>query len=285
MFRLLPLLVADLVPQGADYWRLHLLCRQLCEIVMAPIDPDWLPYLEVIAHHHRLLAEIAPKSFTPKVHFVTHYPRLILAYGPLRHTWVMRFEAMHQYFKEMARTVKNFKNVTQTLANRFQTKKCYEHVANVFLLSTTLVQGAQREIKVKSLPVELVELLRMQSGMGLGSDAVVFSIKSIDVDSHRFRVGSYVVYDVTTDEEIPVFVIIKHVLSVYGIWFKCGNIVSVSHFNSHLNAYALTIPGSRAVFQPKEIIDCQCLSAHKYDNEEYILLKHRVVGRAKRCAH
>jgi hypothetical protein len=207
LFRLLPLLVADLVPQGADFWHLHLLCRQLCEIVMAPtVDPDWLPYLEVvISQHHKLLAEIAPKSFTPQVHFVTHYPRLILAYGPLRHMWVMRFEAVHQYFKDVARNIRNFKNITQTLANRFQTKKCYELSANVFLLSAAVVQSAQKEIGVKSLPSELIALLREPTGLDLRPDDVVISVKSIDIDSHRFRVGCYIVYDVVTVEEIPVY--------------------------------------------------------------------------------
>jgi hypothetical protein len=278
LFRLLPLLVADLVPEGADYWRLHLLCRQICEIVLAPkVDPDWLPYLEVvISQHHRLLADIAPKSFTPKVHFVTHYPRLILAYGSLRHLWVMRFEAVHQYFKQITRNVRSFKNITQTLANRFQMKKCYELAANVFLLSATVVQGVQREVKVECLPADLIELLREPSGVHLKPYDVVLSAKSVDIDSHRFRVGCYIVFDVDV-EEIPVFMLIKHLLSVNGMWFICGNIVSVSHFASNLHAYALKQPGSWVVLQPKQNIDCQCLSSYKFDNEEYILLKHRVI--------
>ena len=106
---LLCLIVGHIVLEDDKFWRLHLLCKEICEIILAPaIDPAWLPHWELtITHHHKWLAEIAPSSFTPKVHFVTHYPRLILAFGPLRHLWVIRFEAAHQHFKQIARRVKN----------------------------------------------------------------------------------------------------------------------------------------------------------------------------------
>jgi len=67
-FRLLPFLVADVVQVTDEIWHLYVLCRDICEIVLAPdTDNSWLPYLELtISQHHRLLAELSPQSFTPK---------------------------------------------------------------------------------------------------------------------------------------------------------------------------------------------------------------------------
>jgi hypothetical protein len=88
-FSLPPLFAADLVSDGAECWRLHILCTELSKIVFAPaIDPDWLSYLEVlISEHYELLAQTSLKLFTHKIHFMIHYPRLTLAYGPFRHMW------------------------------------------------------------------------------------------------------------------------------------------------------------------------------------------------------
>jgi len=41
-------------------------------------------------------------------------------FGPPIRSWAMRFEAKHAYFKNMARTIKNFKNLPFFLAQRHQ---------------------------------------------------------------------------------------------------------------------------------------------------------------------
>lgn len=285
LFRLLPLLVADVVPEDARYWQLYTTCRMVCEIILAPvIDVEWIPYLELlISQHHQLLAEIAPRSFTPKVHFVTHYPRLLLAYGPLRHLWTMRFEAVHQYFKDMTRRVKSFKNITLTLAERFQAKKCFESVTNVFALSSTVVKCSQSFVRVTQLPSPLFSLINHQRPATLPLDTKLISVKSISIDGFHFRVDSYVVYDVD-DEDMPVFMVIKYILSVDGCWVVCGKVVSVVNFDSHLCAYNVGSHPERPwrIYRTNQSIDCQCFSIYHHNSKKFIFLKHRVVGRKKR---
>ncbi|XP_065654849.1 uncharacterized protein LOC136081463 [Hydra vulgaris] len=100
--------------------------RKICQIILSPvIDIEWIPVItHLIARHHELLARLNPKSFTPKIHFLVHYPRMISQFGPLRLLWCLRFEAKHQYFKQIAHRVKNFRNITKTLAERHQMAKC-----------------------------------------------------------------------------------------------------------------------------------------------------------------
>ena len=41
---------------------------------------------------------------------------LMKRFGPLLHLWCMRFEAKHNYFKDLAHHVKCFKNIPKTMA-------------------------------------------------------------------------------------------------------------------------------------------------------------------------
>lgn len=278
IFRLLSMLIGDLIPEGNDVWQLHLLCREICEIVLAPaIDPDWIPYLEVlIAQHHQLLNTISPTSFTPKMHFLVHYPRLLLVYGPLRHLWVMRFEAMHQYFKQIVRRVRNFKNITLTLCERFQRKRCYEFAAGLYMLSAPKLDGVQKMLKVRDLPAGLRSVLSRQQA-AVATDNVQ-STSRIVIDGKRFRVGTFVVTDLVCSEEIPVFVQIMHIILLKGSWMICGIVFFSSSFSSHLHAYQVESSNVWKVFQATQLFDSQSLSAYNTNenSNQFISLRHRV---------
>lgn len=59
-------------------------------------------------------------SLTPKAHILTHYPTIIRATGPLKNTWMMRFEAKHKVFTRLSKLTNNFKDICATLAERHQ---------------------------------------------------------------------------------------------------------------------------------------------------------------------
>lgn len=80
--------------------------------------------LMIEVHHVAFVKLYRPP--TPKCHFMIHFPRQILRFGPLRHQWCMRFEAAHCRFKHMATVVKNFRNIPSTLAYRHQSQQCAE---------------------------------------------------------------------------------------------------------------------------------------------------------------
>ncbi|KAK3741665.1 hypothetical protein QZH41_016249 [Actinostola sp. cb2023] len=46
--------------------------------------------------------------------------------GPMVTHWCMRFEAKHRHFKQLASVLGNFTNLSWTLAERHQLRKCYE---------------------------------------------------------------------------------------------------------------------------------------------------------------
>lgn len=46
--------------------------------------------------------------------------------GPLKHLWPMRLEAKHPQFKKLARSAKNFRNLTFTLCMWHRLRTCYQ---------------------------------------------------------------------------------------------------------------------------------------------------------------
>ena len=64
----------------------------------------------------------------PKRHYLVHLPTQIMMFGPLIHSWCMKFEGKHLYFKTLARAIENFKNLPLLLAQRHL---CMESVTSI----------------------------------------------------------------------------------------------------------------------------------------------------------
>ena len=51
-------------------------------------------------------------NIIPKQHYLVHLPSQMLAFGPLIRCWCMRFEGKHAHFKDLAKNMWNFKNLS-----------------------------------------------------------------------------------------------------------------------------------------------------------------------------
>jgi len=65
----------------------------------------------------RLFSDI---NLRPKHHYLSHYCKLILEFGPLIKVWTMRFESKHQFFKKAIRNLLNFINVVKSLSEKHE---------------------------------------------------------------------------------------------------------------------------------------------------------------------
>lgn len=68
----------------------------------------------------------------PKHHILIHYPTIIQKSGPPRHFWCFRFEGKHKEMKTYAQVTLSRKNITLTLAKKFQMK-----FSNLIFMKTT----------------------------------------------------------------------------------------------------------------------------------------------------
>ena len=70
-----------------------------------------------------------PRLFKPKNHFAAHFPVDIQNFGPVRHYWCMRFEALNQLFKAFAMGGA-FRNTCGRCANFWVLKLAIERYFN-----------------------------------------------------------------------------------------------------------------------------------------------------------
>ncbi len=141
-------LVGDLVPEGCEVWDLYILLLNL---------PDQISYLRIlIEEHHLKFRKLYPdKTMIPKMHYMLHYPRQILFYGPLICTWTMRHEARLSVIKR-ASSHGNFKNICFTIAKRSMHALCYHlNCGEIFLYSGIEVSNVSSNILLDKESEEL----------------------------------------------------------------------------------------------------------------------------------
>lgn len=118
----IPFILFKFKNQLTSIWKPIETLLQILQIVFSTRrsydDVDTLKNL--VRDHLNSIKNIFAEHLRPKHHFLTHYPRIITAMGPIINFWVMRMEAKHQYFKHIAHETKNFINLKKTMANKHQ---------------------------------------------------------------------------------------------------------------------------------------------------------------------
>lgn len=148
LLRLLPLLVGEKIanPTENEVWQLILQLRQIAELICAPvITVGQIAYLAVLIEEYIEARKMSFPShpLKPKHHYMSHYPELIERFGPLIRLWTMRFESKHSYFKQCARKLHNFKNLSATLAERHQLLQAYLNSGSIFPENVVAEKGTE----------------------------------------------------------------------------------------------------------------------------------------------
>lgn len=79
--KLLPIIIGDLVPEGDPKWMNYLLMMKIVDVLFAQATTEDLvsKLAWQIEEHHREFTKLYPmESVIPKMHFITHMPRLIM---------------------------------------------------------------------------------------------------------------------------------------------------------------------------------------------------------------
>ena len=144
--RFFTLVVFELVQDiGDEVWKFVLCLKEIVELVVSPvIDESQLAYLNVLIQEYLYNRRelFALESLKPKHHFLSHYPWLILNFGPLIRLWTLRFESKHSYFKRAVRQAQNSINITSMLAERHQLLQAYSFHGQVFPDDVIVKKGA-----------------------------------------------------------------------------------------------------------------------------------------------
>jgi len=115
VLKLLPLIILDKLQGGSDVWQNVLLLSHISDFVCIPyVDSSFLPLFQelVYLYFEQRLILFPNVPLRPKHHYLTHYPYLSAAFGPLVRVWTMNFERKHTILKRIVRSSRNFKNET-----------------------------------------------------------------------------------------------------------------------------------------------------------------------------
>ena len=135
-------------------WQTHMSLINL--LMQHSLTPDEIQQIDqtIQSHQEQLqaLSEVYPNIWKPKHHYACHFPLDIQHFGPPRHYWCMRFEAMNQVFKKIA-VGGSYRDTTRRLAEFWcmrsalarQSNRPWEDWANTRILRGTETLTLARE--------------------------------------------------------------------------------------------------------------------------------------------
>ncbi len=277
LFRILPYVIGHYIPTDDERWKLYLVLREIAEYLFAPsISKEILPYLNwLIEQFLQTFTALYPGKMTPKLHYMTHYSRLISQFGPLRYLWGMRFESKHLYFKKLASVVRNFRNIEYTLAFRHQLKQCWELCSCDYLRDSRATTG-NRSFSFSVLSDCLRTKIRtfFKESLVFGEE-IIFKCSTFVSNSIEFKINDVCILCLLEAEKIPLFFKILHIFNLRSSWILCGKLLLPETFVSHLHVFAVSEDTEITVVAPAEVYDHQLLDLYKLQDEKcYVGLKY-----------
>ena len=258
LFLLLPQIVGKYFGENDPTWHVYLLLRRATDIIFSHVvRKSSLSYLSGLINEFlsQFVAVFGVQELTPKHHYLTHYPRLMQMYGPLRGLWCMRYEAKHQYFKSVISSLGNYINVAASMASRHQMRQCYEYSnkdifsEEPYALSGTTVQ------RLNHLPSDLRTALMNKLQVEVDSTEHVTMTKRLLSAHVPYAVNTCILLEVVEEEEIPFYFKVQYIINIRSTWLLCGRLCSCHRFNGHLHAFSVHIDDGWAIVYPGEEAD------------------------------
>ncbi|XP_064482771.1 uncharacterized protein LOC135395575 [Ornithodoros turicata] len=261
LFRLLPQLLGDHVPEGNTDWDIYLQYREMVNILLSDRIPvDCVSYLEVhIASFLRAFVQQYPElNITPKLHYLIHYPRYISLFGPPRNFWSMRFEAKHSALKTIAVRARSFLNVAKTVATRVQLGQCYDAMSPC--TNDGLDVPVMNDVRWEELP----DLVRESFVLLPEPDEIIFETRCATVHASTYREGD--ILCTGWEAEAPMFGKIIKLIIFRGSLLIFLHILHTCGFSRHRQAYQVVFTDCSMQISPGGEHSHQPLDLYKYKN-------------------
>ncbi|KAJ8678171.1 hypothetical protein QAD02_013958 [Eretmocerus hayati] len=229
--RYLSLMIGDVVDEDTESWQLYLKLRQIGDIVTAPrITVDDAEVLKDLVSEHNALYKKLFGHLKPKMHFMTHYPRLLLLNGPLINSWGMPFERKNKELKEVAEAVRNNRNRPHTLAINAQLNMCYmkefsDGIDGDYQRGPLLSDDVDPDISI---------LFREKRQ----NDQQIRELKYVEILGKEYSKGTYFGAD-TRGVDDPYFGEVQGVYDISGDIYVMASIVRTLYFDQKRHAYRI----------------------------------------------
>ncbi|XP_071153109.1 uncharacterized protein [Mytilus edulis] len=275
--RILPLLVGHKVPLNDLTWESFLLLRDMLFYVCAPaLDPGHLLSMaDVINEFHECYRTCFPDvTVKPKFHYTLHYPNMIKQFGPLLHLQTLRFEAKHNYFKELVYRSKNRKNMCKSLAERHQYYMSSYNTGGKFLSS-----GDCDSTGGSTVPLVLLdnEFQRLLAGVVQGDEIFLCnSVKSLGITYWK---NTCIV--IGLQGFLCQFSKILHCAIIHGKPFLLCQKLRTVGFERHYHAFAVENTGHCEVYKVSDVPETNPLGIYDHPNHAHrwklVVPKYKVI--------
>ncbi|CAF1572606.1 unnamed protein product, partial [Adineta steineri] len=265
-----PDVMHDFSEDDLTLFPVYIILREIISYIYAnPIRKSWLPYLDGLCKQfYSLMIEFLPDYVTPKVHFITEYPRSIEMHGlPILNSCI-RFESKHLYFKQLAIRSFNFKNPLLTLSKRHQLRDCLLNTLHSSFPSSSITIRSSKSIEYSKLSLPLRRLLIDD----IKDTDLICQCASIDYHHINIRTKSIMIHHLIHTEEVPVFCEVHYILNIADKLFVIAETLDTVSFNEKLWAYEIEYTGKLCIINIEHCLKIypHCLDIYIVEQKNYI---------------
>ena len=274
LFRIFPFVVENGVDKSDRYWKLYTLLNDITDISFSlVVSLETVAKLkDVVKEYLELFKDLFPdQPFTPKQHYLVHFPKFILLLGPLLNLWAMRFEAKHQYFKDLKKLM-NFKNICLSLSRHHQKVAAMNRSSNSIFKETengpVRIPQGEELLRIKQ---------RVSSALAIDITTInsVESFKWIKLHGTKYIVDECYLAVKFNDEDQPLFGRLSGIfeLNLHMVIFDVIFLETVG-FDNTLHAFEVRPQASGFVsVTPDMLVTHTPLPVYEYNGSSYIKIK------------
>ena len=279
LVRILPFLIGDKLLEDNPHWKCFLLLRKIIDIALCPLlTSNSCSSLKLLIKEHHSIFVCLYDVYTPKCHFLLHYPEQIKLLGPLVRTWTIRHEAKLNFFKRVS-SLANFKNVASSMAKRHQRWICYE-LASGSLVRIPFECGPACSGTGLSLVKD--ETNNIQASLttaipNLSLESTIFRPRWVEQNGITYQSNN--AYLITGSDGLdPIFSRLDSLIVVGGdlvvfVTSQC----EVLYFDSHFHSYVISVTSNQLLFTTQSLLDHNVYHGHKFKGLTYLTLRYNVV--------
>lgn len=281
---ILPFILGNYVDMHTEQWNCFV---SLLEI-MAKCFSATISYATIlvlkneIKNYLKAFKDLYNARITPKLHYLVHLPTLMFEFGPLVRSWCMRYEAKHSYFKNLAKVIKNFKNLPLSLANRHQSMECADslvlndEVDPCPLFQHDIDYGRAKHVTDADEFRHATECLFRFHNIEYKKADGIFVVNSVSIHGITYKPGkgNYLLISNDGTPEYGRIVKIWWVLD-HGFFFVL-QVMQTKSFCEELNAFEIEepcLPEGNEILAAGDISCPRVHHAHKFNGKNYIIRK------------
>ena len=273
LLHLLPLLIAHKIPLDDPQWLLYLMFLNILDFILAPAlykgeIQALSTWIEEFVHDLYNLND--EWNIKPKGHFLLHYAKQFLYFGPIIHQSTMRYEGKHAYLKGIFSHVKNYINPCLTMARKHQLYQNYHHNAADYLEKFHMVWSK----KVKKYAYQLSEGIPELVAHLFDEDNLITLYECVRHLGIRYEKGCALIL---SKERVLQFAKIDYCLQVKDDLCFLVELATYKYFKPHLHSHIVTLSKKRKLIKHNILLSNFNLPMYATENEEFIIvMKHHL---------